>query len=205
MSFDIVNRYTAAVLYRSETADSIAQAVIEAHGKGANLRCADLDGANLTCADLRGAYLRGANLRGADLDGADLRCADLDGANLTCADLRGAYLAGADLRGADLAGADLAGVNLAGANGLLSKPVTPLQIGGSRDWIIVRQDGHITIGCEHHPLTWWEEHYRAVGRREDYSDQQVAEYADHIAACRKWMERYGVLEVITEKEAEVTK
>ncbi len=170
MSFDILNRFTKAVMYHSEDCSELAPAVIEAIAKRA-----DLQGA-----DLRGAYLRGADLQGADLQGAYLQ---------------GAYLQGAYLRGADLRGADLQGADLRGAEG-----VTPvvLQIGGTRDWIIVREAGHITIGCEHHTLVWWEEHYRAMGRCENYTDTQVAEYQAHIAHCRQWMEAHGIAEVVTE-------
>jgi len=176
MSIEIVHRYTKAVLYTSETADSIAGAVIEAVSRGANLRGANLGGANLDGAYLRGAYLRGANLGGANL--------------------RGANLGGANLDGAYLRGANLGGANLDGAKGLLSNGTVPLQILGTRDPVIVRADGFITIGCEHHELTWWEEHYRAVGRTNGYDNQQTEEYRAHIAHCRAWMTAYGVLEVV---------
>ena len=116
----------------------------------------------------KGAHLRGAHLRGADLQGAYLR---------------GAYLQGADLRG---------------AIGLLPDGLTPLQIGGTRHWVIVRQPGYITIGCHHQMLTWWREHYLAMGRKEEYSDAEIAEYAAHIEYCAQWMAAHGVLEVIAE-------
>ena len=57
MSYSILHRYTDAVLYASETADSIASAVLEAIKNGA-----DLSGAYLNRADLSGANLSGANL-----------------------------------------------------------------------------------------------------------------------------------------------
>ncbi len=131
MSFEIVNRNTNYVLYRSETATTAEAALTEAVSNGANLCDADLRGAYLRDADLRGAYLREANLRDADLRGADLSDADLRGAylreanlreanlrgaDLSDADLRGAYLRVADLRGANLCGADLSGANLSGAD-----------------------------------------------------------------------------------------
>jgi hypothetical protein len=86
------------------------------------------------------------------------------------------------------------------AKGLLNSH-TPLQIGGSQHWIIVRQPGHITIGCMHHTVEWWEDHAAAVGRSEGYSDEQVAEYQRHIAYCREWMERNGEMTVATPVEA----
>jgi hypothetical protein len=160
MSFEIVHRYTKAVIYKSEIASDIMAAVVEAAKGGAYLRGADLGG----------AYLGGAYLGGADLGGADLG---------------GAYLGGADLRGAD---------------GLLPDGIVPLQIGGSRDWVIVRQVGHISIGCEHHPVEWWEEHYAAVGRTNGYSATEVLEYRKHIQYCREWMETKGGL-VLKEEAA----
>jgi len=129
--FDIINRYTQAVLYHSETATTVKEAVVAAVATKANLRDADLGGAYLRGANLRdadlgganlgGAYLRGANLRDADLGdadlgGADLRDANLGGANLGGADLRGANLRGANLRDANLGGANLGGAYLRGAD-----------------------------------------------------------------------------------------
>ena len=184
--FEIISRFNKTVLYKSETATTAIQAIKEAVWRGANLQGADLQGA-----DLEGAYLQVANLRGANLQGADLR-----GANLQGADLRVAYLEGANLQGADLEGANLQGADLEGAKGLLSKPVTPLQIGGSRHWILVRQDGYLTIGCVHKPLAEWEERYEAIGRLEHYTDAEVQEYRAHIAHCRAWMELHGVVNVI---------
>jgi hypothetical protein len=84
---DIPNRWTRAITFHSETANTIAEALAEAIQRGADLRDTDLTGANLRGANLRGADLRNANLRGADLRGADLRNADLTGADLRGADL----------------------------------------------------------------------------------------------------------------------
>jgi hypothetical protein len=167
---EILNRYTKAVLYTSATADTIAAAVLETRTRGA-----DLGGA-----DLRGADLRGADLRGADLSGADLS---------------GAYLSGADLRGADLSGAYLSGANLRGAVGLLPDGIVPLQILGTKHFIIVRSPGMITIGCKHHEIAWWREHAVALGKTENYTPAQITEYAAHIEYCAAWMKSYGVDEV----------
>ena len=80
---EILHRYTKSVLYKSEKAITIRDAVLEASGAnlyGANLSGADLSGANLSGADLSGANLYGANLSGADLSGANLSRANLSGA-----------------------------------------------------------------------------------------------------------------------------
>jgi len=112
----ILNYISGAVIYESEKAETLKDAVVEANLRGADLYGANLYGADLRGADLRGANLRGANLYGADLRGANLRGADLRGANLYGANLRGANLHGANLRGANLRGANLYGANLRGAN-----------------------------------------------------------------------------------------
>ena len=212
--FEIVNRYTHALLYKSETATNVKAAIIEAVKEGADLRDAYLEGADLRGAYLRDAYLRGAYLEGADLRGAclegaylrdaDLRDACLEGADLRDADLRGADLRGADLRDAYLRGAYLRGADLRGAKGLLSKGTNPLHIGGSRHWIIVREDGYVTVGCIHRPLVWWESEYARVGKVEGYNETAIAEYKRHIAHCRAWMELHGVVEVIVKADASET-
>ena len=157
---DILNRWTGAVLYHSEEAQTIAEAVKKAREARANLYA--------------------ANLSRADLSGADLSRADLSGA---------------DLSRANLSGADLSGANLSGAEGLLPNGLIPLQIFGTKHALIVKEPGHITVGCEHHPVAWWEEHYAAVGRREDYTATQRNEYRNFIALAKDWMKLNGVLEV----------
>ena len=47
MKIEILHRYTRAVLYTSETADTIAEAIVAANSAGADLRGADLRGADL--------------------------------------------------------------------------------------------------------------------------------------------------------------
>ena len=81
MGMDILNRWTRAILLSSETAQTIADAVVEAVQRGAELSWADLRGADLSGANLRGADLREANLREADLREANLSEADLSEAD----------------------------------------------------------------------------------------------------------------------------
>jgi hypothetical protein len=73
-----IKRSAEELLYQSDTAETIAEALIEAIGHGANLEGAFLAGANLEGAKLEGAKLEGANLRSAYLEGANLRSAYLD-------------------------------------------------------------------------------------------------------------------------------
>ncbi len=72
---EILNRWTRAQIFKSETAQTILEAVLEANLYGANLGGADLGGAKLGGADLGGADLGGADLYGANLYGANLSSA----------------------------------------------------------------------------------------------------------------------------------
>ena len=67
MSIDILHRYTKAVLFHCETAQTIAKAVEEALRVSANLANANLADADLANANLAGADFTGANLAGTNL------------------------------------------------------------------------------------------------------------------------------------------
>ena len=107
MKIEIKHWWTGSILFEGDFS-SVAEAVVAAVKKGA-----DLGGADLRGADLRSANLRSANLRSANLGGADLRSANLGGADLRSANLGGADLGGADLRSANLGGAKNAGLAIA--------------------------------------------------------------------------------------------
>jgi uncharacterized protein YjbI with pentapeptide repeats len=105
---EIRNRFTEAVIYRSENAQTIAGAIAELIEKArAKNSRANLSEANLSEANLSEANLSEANLSGANLRQADLSEADLSGANLRQADLSEADLSFANLRQANLSGANL--------------------------------------------------------------------------------------------------
>jgi hypothetical protein len=126
------------------------------HKDGAVLHTVNFD-------TLSGANLRKADLRGASLIGADLRRADLCGADLC----------GADLCGADLCGADLSWADLRGANLRCKQYVC--QIHASRH-VIVAIDNDVQIGCIRKLLAEWLETLQAVGRENEYTDAEIAEY-----------------------------
>ena len=103
IKIEIRNRWTGLVVFEyTKEENTIAETVMEAIRRDANLRDANLCDANLCGADLYGADLRGANLRDVNLFGADLRNANLLGASLCGADLRGSNLRGANLCGSNL-------------------------------------------------------------------------------------------------------
>jgi hypothetical protein len=76
MMIEIKHRYTGAVLFTSQTAETVKRALLEAISAGADLAGADLARANLAGADLARAYLADANLARAYLADANLAGAD---------------------------------------------------------------------------------------------------------------------------------
>ena len=121
---EILNRYTRAVLYASETADSIASAVAEA------------------------------------------------------------LKSRADLTGADLYGADLYGANLE-----KFRCVIP----GSRH-VITATDKRVSIGCHTYTIGHWLEHFRAIGRAEKYTDEQIEEYGENLNRIEAMMKLWAAKE-----------
>ena len=164
--------------------------LIEANLSGVNLRWANLSGADLSGADLSGADLIEANLSGADLREANLRGADLIEANLSGADLSGVNLRGANLRGADLRGADLRGADLSGADmrwADLSGADGPFTLGAFGRHGGIAVGGYITIGCERHTYDEWLERYEEIGKRHNYTTDEIADYGAwiHLAVTRQ--------------------
>jgi hypothetical protein len=45
-----------------------------------------------------------------------------------------------------------------------------------------------------HPIEWWEDHYKGVGRSEHYTAKQITEYRAYINLAKQWMKLHGCLE-----------
>ena len=151
--------------------------------RGADLSGADLRGAHLSRADLRGAHLRRADLSGADLSGVYLRRADLRGADLRGAHLSGADLSEANLREADLRGADLRGANLRRANlreADLSEASGGFTTGYFGQHHAVAAGGYISIGCERRTYDKWLANAEAIGQKNGYTTDEIADYVEWI-------------------------
>jgi hypothetical protein len=142
--------------------------------------CANLSRANLSGAYLYGADLSHANLSGADLYGADLYGADLSHANLSGADLSHANLSRADLSGADLSGAYLYGANL---RETLYEDNTIVSFMYQRHTATYLGTDEIRIGCHIHPIKHWADNFEEIGRKANYSDEQIKRYGNFIKSC----------------------
>jgi hypothetical protein len=69
--------------------------------------------------------------------------------------------------------ANLRGANLSDA---LQRIVV---IHGSRN-VIVAIDGDVRIGCERHVIAEWLEQFEAIGQKQGYTPEQIAEYGLHL-------------------------
>ena len=85
-----------------------------------------------------------------------------------------ANLAGANLAGANLSGANLAYAYLSGAN-LTNTCV--LSVSGSRHLAFLAKPGYIQIGCVLHSFADWTANYAEIGRKNNYTESQIAEYS----------------------------
>jgi hypothetical protein len=57
---------------------------------------------------------------------------------------------------------------------------SPLYIQGTRHALTNSRYNHITIGCQEYTFAYWQKHYKAIGRAEGYSKEQIEEYGAYI-------------------------
>ena len=119
-----------------------------------------------------------ADLSDANLRNADLRDANLMFANLISTDLVGARLNNADLRGANLRFADLLGANLENTGIYFFK-------GPQNNGIYNSKDNKLYIGCEIHSLDYWLENYVAIGKKHEYTDEEIETYGQWIKSLKE--------------------
>ena len=100
--------------------------------------------------------------------------ADLSGANLEGANLHSAYL-----RDANLNGVDLSGVDLSGASGILS-------FSAGRHTGYATSAG-IQLGCEWHSINHWVENYKEIGKKNNYSPDEIKDYGAWINIVKRRM------------------
>ena len=53
---------------------------------------------------------------------------------------------------------------------------SPLYIQGVRHALTNSKHGHISIGCHEHTFEYWQEHYKAIGRVEGYTAEEIEQY-----------------------------
>ena len=153
--------------------------------------------ANLSNYNLRSVNLQSANLQGANLYSANLQSADLQGADLQCACLQSAYLQGANLYSANLLSANLRGANLRDANlylaiinntkfeGTIYADKTLLTANFGKHTAFYFGNDLIQIGCEKHSIEYWLTNYEEIGKKAEYTTDQIRLYGKFIKQVYK--------------------
>ena len=98
---------------------------------------------------------------------ADLSCANLYRADLSCANLSGANLYGANLR--ETLYKDNIIVNF------MYQKHTATYLGTNE----------IRIGCHVYPINHWVDNFEEIGKKANYSDEQIKRYGKFIKSCAK--------------------
>jgi len=62
---------------------------------------------------------------------------------------------------------------------------SPLYIQGTRHSLTNSKYGYIKIGCYEHTFTYWQEHYKAIGRAEGYTPEEIDQYGLFIRLFAK--------------------
>ena len=63
--------------------------------------------------------------------------------------------------------------------------VKTLFITGSKHSVNWYGTGVIHIGCHKKEISWWLENYRDMGKKEDYTEEQISEYYQYISICQQ--------------------
>ncbi len=88
----------------------------------------------------------------------------------------------ADLSGADLSGAKLRWADLSGASG-------DFVTGYLGKHHAVAAGGYISIGCERHTYQEWLDNGVQIGKANEYTDAEIADYMDWIRLAIRALER----------------
>jgi hypothetical protein len=62
---------------------------------------------------------------------------------------------------------------------------SPLYIQGTKHSITNCAYGQLAIGCQVHTFAEWKRHYKAIGKANGYTEDQIKEYGLHIAHAIK--------------------
>lgn len=91
----------------------------------------------------------------------------------------------ANLSRADLSGADLSHANLSGANlrETLYEDNTIVSFMYQRHTATYLGTDEIRIGCHIHPIKHWADNFEEIGRKANYSDEQIKRYGNFIKSC----------------------
>jgi len=138
----------------------------------------DLSGLDLSELDLSNANLYNANLFNAILYNANLYKSNLSNANLENANLKFSNLENANLENANLSNAYLKNTNLTEIKG---KKIIVFHYNKHFSYYC---DGILKIGCELKKPQEWLECYQKLGKKHNYTEQEIEMYLKFINICK---------------------
>ena len=63
---------------------------------------------------------------------------------------------------------------------------------GSRHPVTANSESaEVQIGCHRYDIAYWLKHYKAIGRKESYTAEQVAEYGLLLNTVKAWLAAFG--------------
>lgn len=57
---------------------------------------------------------------------------------------------------------------------------------GSMHSITYTGNGTLSIGCHHKQISWWQKYYKAVGKKANYTDEEIEEYRKYIELAKQF-------------------
>ena len=140
----------------------------------------DFLGGDFLGGTFRGGTFLGGDFRGGDFLGGTFRGGTFLGGTFLGGTFRGGTFLGGTFRGGDFLGGTFRG-------GTYEVPM--LQIQGTRHFLYAyfneENSVELGIGCERHPIEWWQENYKKTGMKKGYSSDQIEEYAQYIELFAK--------------------
>ena len=98
-------------------------------------------------------------------------------------EIRGGEISGGVIRGGVIRGGEIRGGEISGGEWTFS----PLQIQGSKHFVVTGSHTHIAIGCQNHTISEWQNNFQKIGIDNDYTSDQITEYGLFIALCAEWL------------------
>jgi len=65
---------------------------------------------------------------------------------------------------------------------------SPLHIEGSKDYITVCTAEVVNVGCESYPIDFWLENAQTIGKKNNYSEEEIKEYINYFKFIKSLLE-----------------
>jgi hypothetical protein len=150
--------------------------------RGGIIRGGIIRGGTIAGGTIWGGIIEGGTIAGGTIWGGTIEGGTIAGGTIWGGTIRGGTIAGGTIWGGIIEGGTIAGGTIWGgtiADG--EWKTTPLFISGSRFELSNAKPGHLQIGCECHPFSWWTgPKAKALARHQNFSPEEIKEYRAYI-------------------------